>query len=482
MDASTIESIVSEVLKRIGTGGGSPVNGTSPAGPALHRAPRRPGVYPDAAAAASAARRGFEQLRAHGYEARAKVVTVIKELCAANAEPWGKIELEETGIGRLDHKIAKLDGIPGIPGVEWLHPYGMSGDRGIAMEEQSPFGVVLAISPVTHSIPTIACNIINMVAAGNAVTINAHPGGAACAAMAVAEFNLGIERETGISDLITIVEKPSLESFDAFCKSPEVDLICVTGGPGVVKAAMQSGKRAICAGPGNPPVVVDETADLRKAANDIILGAAFDNNLLCIGEKQIFVLDAVYNAFLREFEAAGAARLNANQFATLTANAFTNKPDAGGCSHPVLNRELVGMDATGLARIAGATVPAGTELLFAESDADHPFVVEEQMMPCVPVVRVRDFAEAVHLAVASEHGYKHSGMIHTMHVGHMTEMGRALDSTLFVKNGPCIAGLGMGGTGYASFSIATTTGEGITTPATFTRARRCVLVDNLNIV
>ncbi len=482
MDASTIESIVTEVLSRLGNAGKPQSNGHHPPTPAIRRSARRPGVYADAESAATAARRGFEQLRAHGYEARAKVVAVVKELCAANAEPWGKIELSETKIGRLDHKIAKLNGIPGIPGVEWLQPYGMSGDRGIAMEEQSPFGVVLAISPVTHSIPTIACNIINMVAAGNAVTVNAHPGGADCAAMAVAEFNLAIERETGITDLITIVEKPSLESFDAFCKSPEVDLICVTGGPGVVRAAMMSGKRAICAGPGNPPVVVDETADLRKAANDIILGAAFDNNLLCIGEKQIFVLDSVYNAFLREFEAAGAARLNATQFAALTANAFTDKPDAGGCSHPVLNRDLVGMDATGLARIAGASVPAGSELLFAESDANHPFVEEEQMMPCVPVVRVRDFAEAVHLAVESEHGYKHSGMIHTMHVGHMTEMGRALDSTLFIKNGPCIAGLGMGGTGYASFSVATTTGEGITTPATFTRTRRCVLVDNLNIV
>lgn len=485
MDSSLVESIVKDVLSQLQLGGksiaGSASTVASPRSAPSFRGARRPGVYPCGKSAAEAAAEAFKRLRPLGFAAREKVIEIVKGLCATNAESWGRIELEETKIGRLDHKIAKLQGIPGIPGTEWLRPYGMSGDRGITLEEHSPFGVIAAIAPVTHSIPTIACNVVNMVAAGNTVVVNAHPGGAKCAAMAVAAFNEAIEKAIGISDIITIVETPTIESFNELCASEHVSLICVTGGPAVVRAAMKSGKRAICAGPGNPPVVVDGCANFKKAAEDIIFGAAFDNNLLCIGEKQIFVVEEAFDEFVRAFDTAGARLLHQKALQRLTEAAFTYKEDGGGCSHPVLNRDLVGADATRLAEIAGIKVPDKTPLLYAITNADHPFVEEEQMMPCVPIVKAKTIEEAIEMARISEHGYKHSAMIHTMHVGHMTEMGRALDSTIFVKNGPCTAGLGMGGEGYASFSIATTTGEGITTPLTFTRRRRCVLVDNLNI-
>jgi aldehyde dehydrogenase len=439
------------------------------------------GVFPDAASAASAARTAFEQLRKKGIEGRLKVVEIVKKICTEKDREWGELEFAETKIGRLDHKIQKLQGIQNLPSTEWLRPYGMSGDHGISMEENTPFGVVGAITPVTHSIPTLACNVINIVAAGNTVVFNAPPGGAKCAAEAVRTFNRAIERELGIANIITIIETPTLDSFNELCASEDVNLLVITGGPGVVKAAMASGKRAICAGPGNPPVVVDESARLEKAAKDIIFGASYDNNLLCIGEKQIFVLDSVYNKFMDAFRSAGAVQLNASQLAAVTKEAFDTSGGAGGCSAPVLNRDLVGASPEKLATIAGKSIPSGTELLFAETEFDHVFVEEEQMMPLVPVVRVKDIRQAIEWAKESEHGYKHSSMIHTLNVEHMTWMAKALDSTLFVKNGACVAGLGNGGEGYASFSIATTTGEGITTPLTFTRKRRCVMVDNLNV-
>ncbi len=439
------------------------------------------GVFQDAASAAAAAKVAFEALRKQGVAGRIKVIEIVKKICTAKDEEWGKLEFAETKIGRLDHKIAKLAGIKDLPGVEWLRPYGMSGDHGISMEENTPFGVVGAITPVTHSIPTLSCNVVNIVAAGNTVVFNAHPGGAKCAVTAVKTFNAEIERELGIPNIITIIEKPSIDSFNELCASPDVNLLVITGGPGVVNAAMKSGKRAICAGPGNPPVVVDESARLDKAARDIIFGASFDNNLLCIGEKQIFVLDKVYDQFISEFKKAGAFQLTSDQLEKVTKVAFDTKDGAGGCSHPVLNRDLVGASPEKLADIAGVKIPAGTELLFAETDKNHLFVIEEQMMPLVPVVRVRDIHEAIAFAKESEHGYKHSAMIHTLNVEHMTYMAKELDSTLFVKNGACMAGLGNGGEGYSSFSVATTTGEGITTPLTFTRKRRCVMVDNLNL-
>src|SRR5579871_4588688 len=251
------------------------------------------GVFQDANEACAAAHEGFLQLRQRGVAARAKVVEIVKTMADANAESWGKIELDETKIGRLDHKIEKLKIIKLVPGVEWLNPYGRSGDHGITLEEYTPFGVVAAVTPSTHSIPTLSGNIVNIVAAGNGVVFNAHPRAAKCAALAVREYNKAIERETGIQNLITIIETPTLDSFKAICSHEAVRLLCVTGGPAVVKAAMQTGKRAICAGPGNPPVLVDDTACMKRAAKSIIQGASYDNNLLCIGEKEVFALDSI---------------------------------------------------------------------------------------------------------------------------------------------------------------------------------------------
>ena len=421
-------------------------------------------------------------MREKGVAARAKVVEIIKALAEANAVEWGRIELEETKIGRLDHKIEKLQIIKLVPGVEWLNPYGRSGDHGITLEEYTPFGVVGAITPSTHSVPTLSGNIINIVAAGNAVVFNAHPAAAKCAAAAVRAYNQAIMRETGIENLITIVEQPTLESFKAICTHEAVRLLCVTGGPGVVKAAMQVGKRAICAGPGNPPVLVDDTACMKRAAKAIIQGAAYDNNLLCIGEKEVFALDSIADKLMAEMEKAGAVRLNPSQLECLAKEAFTFKEGHGaGCPEPVINKALIGKDATVLAKAAGVNVPDKTELLFAETDKDHVFVKEEQMMPFLPIVRVKSVEEGIEASLVAEHNYKHTSIIHSHDVEHMTAMGRALDTTLFIKNGPCMAGLGLGGEGYLSYSIATPTGEGLTNPRTFTRTRRCVMVDNLRI-
>lgn len=485
MDEKVIRTVVEEVLARLSAPASAEASrepGSAPAPkPKARASEARHGVYEKAEEACEAAHQAYLRLKPLGLAGRAKAVEIVKRICTAKADDWGRLEFEETKIGRLEHKVEKLLGIRHIPGVEWISPYGMSGDHGIAMEERTPFGVIGAITPVTHSIPTLSCNIVNMVAAGNTVVFNAHPNGARCAAEAVRVFNQAFEKELGFGDIATIVAHPTLESFNAIAAHEAVRLLCVTGGPAVVKAAMRSGKRAVCAGPGNPPVLVDATARLNRAARDIIKGATYDNNLLCIGEKQIFVVDAVYSAFLQAFREAGAVPLNQRQLEVLTREAFTYKPDGGGCSHPVLNRRLVGVDASVLAEVAGLSVPPSTRLLYAETGPDHPFVLEEQMMPMVPVVRVRDVEEGIARSLESEHGYKHSSMIHSLNVEHMTAMARALDSTLFVKNGPCVAGLGNGGEGYASFSIATTTGEGITTPLTFTRTRRCVMVDNLRI-
>jgi len=489
-----IRDIVTEVLGRLGT----PPPATAPTAPqaaancgcggtkptAVPSASRHGqfGVFQDANEACAAAHESFLQLQKKGIAARRKIEEIVKSLADTNAREWGRIELEETHIGRLDHKIEKLQILKLVPGVDWLRPDGRSGDHGITLEEYTPFGVVGAVTPSTHSIPTLSGNIVNIVAAGNAVVFNPHPAASRCAALAIRTYNQAIHRETGIENIATIVESPTMESFAAMCRHEAVRLLLVTGGPGVVKAAMQTGKRAICAGPGNPPVYVDGTACMKRAAKAVIQGAAYDNNLLCIGEKEVFALETIADKFMNEMERHGAVRLSASQLEALTKAAFTFKEgQGGGCPHASVNRDFIGKDPEVLARAAGLNLPQGTQLLFAETQADHPFVVEEQMMPFLPIVRVKDLEEGIRRSLVAEHGYKHTSIIHSHDVEAMTAMGRALDTTLFIKNGPCMAGLGLGGEGYLSYSIATPTGEGVSNPRTFTRVRRCVMVDNLRI-
>lgn len=499
VNETLIRDVVAEVLGRLGGSPGSAPTTTTPssaaavnpacgcpvgtAKPAASSPVRgKFGVFADANEACEAAHEAYQQLSEAGVAGRKKVVELIKEICYAKAEEWGRLELAETKIGRLDHKIEKLQGQRGIPGVEFLNPYGLSGDHGITLEEFAPFGVIGAVTPSTHSIPTMACNIISMAAAGNAAVFNAHPGAYKCAVIAARFFNQAIHRELGIENLACIVEPPTLESFNAIAKNDRVKLLCVTGGPGVVKAAMASGKRAVCAGPGNPPVLVDGTSCLDNAAKCVVFGAAYDNNLLCIGEKEVFVLEPFFDKFMAALEKYGAYRLNSSQIEALAKAAFVFPPGQGaGCPHPVVSRDLIGKDPEVLARAAGVTIPRGTQLLIGETSADHLFVEEEQMMPFLPVVRVKSVAEGIAAAKKAELGYKHSAMIHSHDVANMTAMARALETTLFIKNGSCLAGLGAGGEGYSNFSIATTTGEGICNPRTFTRVRRCVMVDKLRI-
>jgi aldehyde dehydrogenase len=293
-------------------------------------------------------------------------------------------------------------------------------------------------------------------------------------------FNKAIHQAIGIDNLLTIIGKPTLESAQAIFDHRSVRLLCVTGGPAVGRAALRSPKRAIVAGPGNPPVVVDETADLDNAARSIIAGAAYDNNLLCIGEKEVFAVASIFDELMQAMTRHKGYRLDRGQIEALTRVAFVAAPDDK--SHLVPNKDLVGQDAAVLAQHAGVKVPADTEVLFGETDEAHPFVENEQMMPFVPFVRVPDVDMAIALAKKYEHGFKHTSIIHSRNVETITRMGREMDTTLFIQNGPSMAGLGIGGEGYLSYSIATPTGEGVTTPLTFTRQRRTSTVGSLRVL
>lgn len=468
-----IRNVVEQVLTRMGTAAPSS-NGRGYSG--------RHGVFTCVDEAVAAATEAFEQLSERTLADRKRIIDHIRRISIEQCVELGTMEMEETGIGRLVHKIEKLKTLgERTPGVEFMRSEVFSGDNGLAVIEHAPFGVIGAITPVTHSLPTITGNAVSMIAGGNTLVVNPHPGGKRVAAEGVRRFNQAIYRDLGIDNLICVIAEPTIESADAIFNHRGVKLICVTGGPAVARAAMKSSKRAIVAGPGNPPVVVDETADLDRAARAIIQGAAYDNNLLCIAEKEVFVVAQVFDAMMAAMERAGAARLNTREIDALTKVAIAEVGE-GDHKHQVAAKDFIGQDAAVLAKAAGKRVPETTELVFGETDEFNPFVPVEQMMPFLPFVRVRDVDEAIAKAKHYEHGFRHTSIIHSNNVRNMTKMGRALDTTLFVKNGPCMASLGLGGEGYLSFSIATPTGEGVTTPLTFTRERRCSLIDDLRIL
>ncbi len=460
LDQQLIAEIAKEVVARL------QAQTSAPAPPAAED-----GVFPTVDDAVKAAAEAQLKVAAMSLEDRGRIVAIIRRMCAEKAAEWARIELDETTLGRLDHKIEKLQNVKYVLGVEAMKSDVRTDASGLCLIERAPWGVIGMVLPATHSVPTMASNAINVIAAGNTAIFSPHPAGAKVAALALRAMNRQIEKEVGVKNVITTMANASIRAAEEVFHHPGVALLCVTGGPAVVKAAAKSGKRVIAAGPGNPPVVVDETADLDRAAEAIVQGASFDNNLLCIGEKEVFVVASVFDEFRAAMRRAHAYEIDAAAIERLTAAAFTIETTGKHCGAHV-KKEFIGKDVSVLASAAGVQPPAGCPLLFGETSEDHAFVQEEQMMPFLPIVRVRDVDEAIAASVRAEHGYRHTAIIHSNNVEHVTRMARAVDTTLLVHNGPCVAALGSGSPGYLSFSIATPTGEGVTTPMTFTRERQ----------
>ena len=441
------------------------------------------GVFASVDEAVQAAHAAQKQFEMRSMEDRAQAIAIVRRLCVERAEELGKMEFAESLLGRLDHKIEKVRMVAKVLGVEALKTEARSDSSGLVLFEYAPFGVIAMVLPSTHGVPTMGSNAISALAGGNIPVFSSHPLTARSVAFAVRMFNREIEKRMGLRNLLCAVESPTIESVNELFRHRDVALICVTGGGAVVHAAMQAGKRVVAAGPGNPPVVVDETADLDRAAQSIVAGASFDNNLLCISEKEIFVVAKVADDFATAMKRAGAVQLNAAQVEKLSQTVFEfDPPKNGGARRARVKHDFVGKDPAVLAAAIGMNLPAQTPLLFGETNEDHPFVQTEQMMPFVPVVRVGCIDDGIRAAVKAEHGFHHTALIHSRNAENATKMARAMNTTIFVQNAPCFASLGNGGPGFLSYSVATPTGEGITTPLTFTRQRSITVAGAMRII
>ena len=438
------------------------------------------GIYATVDDAVKAAREAQPKYVALPLSTRAKIIADIRRVMLENAAPLAKAAHEETKLGRFEDKIIKNQLVSEkTPGLEHLYPMSVTGDHGLMLEEPAPFGVIGAITPCTNPTSTIICNTIGMIAAGNTVVFNVHPTAKNCSMQTVALINKTIQAAGGPKNVITCVSNPTIESAGQTMKHPNIRLIVVTGGGAVVKAAMTCGKRAICAGPGNPPVIVDETANIDKAGRDIVLGASTDNNIICADEKQILCVDKVADDLIQAMLRNNAVLIDKSKLAALEKVIFSEMHGPRKEAH--INRELIGKNTDVILAKLGINVPSSIRLGIVEVDENHPLLWTEQMMPILPICRVPNADYAIDLGIQTESGNRHTAIMHSRNIDKLSRMAKECNCSIFVKNGRSQAGLGLEGEGFCSFTIASPTGEGLTGPRSFSRWRRCTLVDHFRI-
>ena len=469
IDEKQIEEIVSQVLKTLQQGGPTPVQPT-PSGGAS--ASSRAGVFATAAEAIAAAKTAQAAFVKLGFAKRREIIEAIKAVSLANAERLADLAVQDTNMGNAAHKVMKNEGAVTLsPGVEDLISEAISGDSGTLLIEYVPFGVINSITPTTNPTSTVINHAIIMLSAGNAVVFSPHPNARDCTEETMHVINEAIVKAGAPPNLLTSVANASLRTAKEIMEHPDIAMLVATGGASVVKAALSSGKKTIAAGPGNPPAIIDETANVQEAAKHVIAGTSFDNNLLCIGEKALFVIESVANETVRELTQNNGHLLNASQLQDLEA-VVSEKEES--------NKEYIGKDATTILNAAGITAPAETVAIVVEVPADHNFVINEYLMPILPVVRCRDFDEALAGAVRAEGGRGHTAVLHTNNAKRITQFNKAMDCSVTVINAPSYASCGLEGEGFLAMTIAGPTGEGFTRPRTFTRQRRLTVANNLS--
>ena len=468
MDAGILKSLVEQAVKEIQAEGNCPA--------ATAKTPNY-GIFETMNEAIEASAAAQHVLLFQGIEQRQKYVDIIRRTCLKkeNLELMSRLAVEETAIGKYEDKVQKNRAAAlNTPGTEALQTEVKTGDHGITLVEQCPFGVIGSITPTTNPTETIICNSIGMIAGGNTVVFSPHPRAKKTSIMLIKLLNKALVDGGAPDNIITMVTEPSIENSNIMMEHPLVRMLVATGGPGIVKKVLSSGKKAIGAGPGNPPAVVDETADVEKAAKDIVDGSSFDNNVPCIAEKEVFAVDSIFDYLKINMKANGAFELTDRDVIEKLWK-LVSKP-AGGPK-----TEFVGKSAPYILEKLGLQVDPSVRLIIMEVENDHPFVQTEMMMPILPLVRVEDVDQGIELAHEAEHGNRHSAMIHSTNVKAMSKMAKIMETTIFVKNAPSYAGIGIGGEGHTTFTIAGPTGEGITGPKSFCRERRCVLADAFSI-
>jgi acyl-CoA reductase-like NAD-dependent aldehyde dehydrogenase len=472
-DSAYVDAIVDRVLERL--------RGLAPRSTPPADGNTGAGVFDTLDEAVGAAGKAFLDFSSLPVETRGRMIEAARRAACDAARALSEDAVAETGMGRVEDKVRKnILVATKTPGMEILEPWATTGDHGLTLVDWAPYGVIGAIVPSTNPTETVINNGIGMLAGGNAVVFNAHPAARRCTNRCIRILNEAIHGAGGPPFVFTAPAEPTIETAQALMKHGDIALLVVTGGPGVVREAMRSGKRVVAAGPGNPPSVVDETADLEQAGRDLVLGASLDNNIICTDEKEVLCVAPAADRLKEAMRSAGAYELEGAAIARLKDLVLAE--DRGPSAHATVKKEFVGRDAGRILDALGISGHGDPRLVLVEVPPEHPFVWTELLMPVLPLSRVPNVDSGIDLARRVEHGFRHTASMHSRNVDKLSKMARVINTSIFVKNGPNYAGLGFGGEGFTSFTIASPTGDGLTTARTFTRPRRCVLVDRFRIV
>lgn len=454
-----IRRILSEELKKSGT---SQTASTSDAG--------QNGIFKTVDEAIAAAKAAEDVYIDKTLAFREKVLTAIREGFRPYIEKMAKDIKDETGMGTVEAKIAKLNNaLYNTPGTEILQPEAETGDGGLVMYEYAPFGVIGAVGPSTNPSETVIANAIMMLAGGNTLYFGAHPGAKKITRWTIEKLNELVYEATGMKNLVVSIEEPSIESVQEMMQHPDIAMLSITGGPAVVHQALVSGKKAVGAGAGNPPAIVDATANVALAAHNIVDSASFDNNILCTAEKEVVVESSVKDELIKKMQEEGA-------FLVTNASDIDKLAEMTIGKNGAPDRQFVGKDATYILDKAGIAYTGTPKLIILEAQKDHPLVTTEMLMPIVPVVSCPTFDQVLATAVEVEQGLHHTASIHSENLPNINRAAHRMNTSIFVVNGATYVGTGVGANGAhagaSALTITTPTGEGTATAKTFTRLRR----------
>lgn len=433
------------------------------------------GIFSSVSDAAAAARAAYERFSDLTMNERQEIIEAVKSALLLHTAELARMTVEETGMGVMAHKQKKIElAIMETPGIEDLITDVNTGDHGMTLYELSAFGVACCVQPCTNPCATLISNTIGMLAAGNSVIHCPHPRAIQVSQYVTELIAKAVTEVCGIDNLVVTLNESLIRFTKEIMTHPDVSLVVCTGGPNSLREAMASGKKVIGAGPANPVVIVDETAILEDAARDIVNGASFDNNLMCTSEKSIVAVRSVADTLIEELKKNGVFYVNNEvQMLRLLATVITE--------NMTINKKMEGRTAGEILAAAGIACNEQIRLIVVETGTNHPFATLELLMPLVPIIRAENFDEALETAIEIEQGYHHTAIIHSQWMEHLNRAARKMQTSVFVKNGPSMAGIGFDGDGHTSFTIATITGEGTTSARHFARRRRCTLTSGFSI-
>ena len=324
--------------------------------------------------------------------------------------PLAKMAVEETGMGVVEDKVIKNH-----YASEYIYnTYRRTKTCGVIEEDAAygyrviaePMGIVAGIIPTTNPTSTAIFKCLISLKTRNAIMISPHPRARECTAAAARIIREAAEKAGAPEGLIRWIDVPTLEMTNELMR--DADIILATGGPGMVKAAYSSGKPALGVGPGNVPVIIDDTADVKLAVNSIIHSKTFDNGMICASEQSVTALDGVYDEVKAEFERRGCYFLkNEEELDAVRKTVIINGS---------VNARVVGQSAATIAEMAGITVPPKTKILIGEVESVNPSeaFAHEKLSPVLAMYHAKDFDEALAKAerLVADGGFGHTSSLY----------------------------------------------------------------------